>query len=139
MFTVITQTSSTHTNYEIEYDLMNGKRHKKYNGFIVTEYFPRFLEGKKREYIKIMVNNYVLHKKTLVNVNAKHYLQTVDRLAALQICLQANEIIQEENSLVNICKRILKIENELVTIMELHRHDGDRMTTILVFAKENNL
>jgi hypothetical protein len=139
MFTVITQTSSTHTNYEIEYDLMNGKKHKKYNGNILTEHFLQFLKYKKREYIKIMVNNYVLHKKTLVNVNAKHYTQTIDRLAALQLCLQASEIIQEENYLVNICKHILKVEKELVAIMDLTRHDGDRLTTILVFAKENNL
>jgi hypothetical protein len=139
MFTVISQTTPGFVNYNITYDLHNGKKPTIYNGFKEKAYYDRFLENKKTEYIRKLYSNYVLHKKTLLQINCKHYQQTTQRLISLQATLQVNELINEEKCLVNICKRILSKEKDLVYIMEMTTGDGDRLTSILAFAKENSI
>lgn len=137
----ITQTErGNYIDFRISINYCNGTETVYNIGNLQKESFIFYVNKIKLKYIKKITQNYIQHKKKLLSLdNCLHYPTTANRLFSLDAALQLLELIKDEKNIVNICKRILNKEKELVTLMEGSHKDADRLTSILVFAKENSI
>lgn len=106
---VNTDKKSGFTRIVISYDFGKGEEIDEM-GFSNPDQATYYINTMKRDYLKKMIELYVMHSKHIFENSKLGYYQETSRMTSLQRCLNALKVIAAESSLKVICGWIFDSE-----------------------------
>ncbi len=129
------------TDLEVIFDIGTGEISER-RFYQKADSARHFIAEIKRDYILVMFANFVNHSRILYEVGSRGFYKTRERSASLNRCVAANVFFTDhECLLVEICKYILRIEEDLRRILPAPNNNSyssseQKLLNMIVFSKK---